>query len=99
MSYYILVQEVLLTLETNIEIYSKNDKKPCCSCLWVILAIIGSILTFFIGLLVGATTSIIEGLTTPVIISLVIILIVLLIISIINVICCKAGDKKKKYYC
>ena len=86
-------------METNVEVYHKDDKKINCCCLWIVLAIVGAILTFFIGLLVGATTGILAGLTTPVIIALVITLIVLLVIAIINVICCKTADKNKKCCC
>ena len=86
-------------METNIEIYPKKDKKTNCSCLWIILAIVGSVLTFFIGLFVAAISSILEGLGTPVIVALIIILMLLLIISIINVICCKCGNRKKYFCC
>ena len=84
-------------MEPNVEIYCRKEKnvKKDCSCLWLIVGIIAVILSFFIGLLVGATTGILGILTVGILVSLVIILVVLLIISIINVICCKKYDKKK----
>ena len=86
-------------METNIEVYSKNDKKINCCCLWIVLGMVIAVLTFFIGLLVAATTGILTSLGTAAIIALVIILSVLLVIAIINVLCCKTMDQKKKYCC
>lgn len=84
-------------MEPNVEIYCRKEKntKKDCSCLWLILGIVAIVLSFFIGLLVAATTAILATLTVGILIALVIILAVLLVLVIINVICCKKNDKRK----
>lgn len=84
-------------MEPQVEIYCKKDRKKDCSCLWLIVAIISTVLSFFIGGLVGTLLS----LTTLVgyIVVLIITLAILLLISIISLICCKKNDKKKNCCC
>lgn len=87
-------------MEPNVQIFYKKDKdkKKDCSCLWLIVAIVSIVLSFFIGVLVTFFTPILDILGIGVIISLIITLVVLLVIAIINVICCKRNDRKKCCY-
>lgn len=69
-------------------------KKNRC-CVDLIICILTSILTFTIGLLIGAFTGILVLLNLGAIIAVIAILVILLIIRIINLVCCK--DKKENY--
>ena len=84
-------------MEPNVEIYCRKEKyaKKECSCMWLILGIVTIVLSFFIGLLVAATTAILDTLTVGILIALVVILTVILLLTIITVICCSKNDKKK----
>lgn len=85
-------------MEPQVEIYcKKDDKKKNCSCLWLILAIIAVVLSFFVGALVAALTGFVATLGIGAVAVLIIALVLLLIIAIISVICCKKGNRKK--YC
>ena len=90
-------------MEPHVEVYYKKDKekdrRKDCSCLWLILAVVGIALAFFVGVLVAALTAIITTLGVGAIIALVVILAVLLLVGIIALICCKKDDKKKKHCC
>ena len=84
-------------MEQNVEIYYKKDKKESCFCSWIIAAIIAIVLSFFVGVLVAATTEIIATLALGAIIALVVAFAVLLVVAIVGIICCKKSDKQK--YC
>lgn len=87
-------------MEQNVDCYYKKekDRKKECSCLWIIVAILSVILSFFVGILIESLVAIVATLGIGAIVALIIILIVLLIIALINVICCKKNDKKKCCY-
>ena len=68
-------------------------KKSKC-CVDIVICILTSLLTFAIGLIIGALTGIIVLLNLGAIIAVFVILTILLIIRIINLICNK--DKKDK---
>lgn len=86
-------------MEPEVEVYCKKDKKKDCTCLWVITAIVGLILSFFLGVLVEHLVNIVTALGLGAIIVLIITLAILLIISLISLFCCKKNDKKKKSCC
>lgn len=88
-------------MDPDIEVYYKKDNciKKDCSCLWIILSLIAVALSFFVGVLVAALTTIVDTLAVGAIIALIVILAILLIIAIINVICCTMKNDKKKYCC
>lgn len=73
----------------------RKDRRKDCFCLWLIVAIVAIVLSFFIGVLVAGLTAILTILGIGGIVTLVIALVVILIIAIINAICCKKNDKKK----
>lgn len=85
----------------NIEVCYNKDKEKnrkkdsLCFCMWLIVGIVSIVLSFFIGILVAALTTILSILGIGGIVTLIIILAVLLLIAIINVICCKRNDRKK----
>lgn len=72
--------------------YCKKNR----NCVDLIICILISILTFTIGLLIGAYTRIVVLQNLGVIIAVIAILVILLIIRIINLICYK--DNKEAYY-
>ena len=83
-------------MEPHVEIYCKKEnRRKDCSCLWLILAVVGIALAFFVGVLVAALTTIIATLGVGAIIAIVVALAVLFVIAIINVICCKKSDRRK----
>ena len=84
-------------MEPNVEIYYNKDKKENCFCLLITTALIAIVLSFFVGVLVAATTEIVAPLALGAIIALVVAFTVLLIIAIISIICCKKNEKQK--YC
>lgn len=87
-------------MEPEVEVYCKKDnRKRNCTCLWVITALISTVLAFFIGVLVESLAGLVGTLTLGAVIVLIITLAILLIISIINLICSKTPDKKKKQCC
>ncbi len=87
-------------MESDIDIYCKNDcKKKDCTCLYIITALISLILFFFLGVLVQSLVGVVAALTLGAVIVLLITLLILLIISLILLLCCKKGIRKKKCYC
>ena len=82
-------------MEQNIEMYPRRKKD--CFCLWLIVSIVAIVLSFFIGVLFAALTTIIDTIGIGGIIALLITLVVLFIITLINAICCKKLDRKN--YC
>lgn len=85
-------------MEPNEDVYyykKEKDRKKDCFGLWLIAAIVTIVLSFFIGVLVAALTTILATLGIGGIVTLIIILLVLLIIAIINVLFCKKNDKRK----
>lgn len=84
-------------MEPQVEIYCKKPQKKDCLCLWIILAVIAIILSFFLGALVATLGGIISILSLGAVIVLIIVLTILLIINIIALICCRKNNNKK--YC
>lgn len=75
---------------------NKCCKKEKC-CVDLIICILSSLLTFVVGLLIGALTGLVAVLGIGAIIAIIAILVILLILRIINLLCCK--DKEKNECC
>ena len=86
-------------MEPQVEIYCKKDRKKDCSCLWIIIAIISVLLSFFVGVFFETIFGLIALLGIGATITLIITLLILLIIAIVALICCKKTDKKKNCCC
>ena len=85
-------------MEPQVEIYCKKekDKRKDCTCLWIIIAVIAILLSFFIGVLVGTLLGIIGLIGIGYVIVLVIVLAILLLIALIALWCCRKKNKKRE---
>lgn len=84
-------------MEPQVEVYYKKekDRKKDCSCLFLIVAIVAIVLSFFVGALIAALTGFVTTLGVGAVVVLIIALVILLIITIINVICCKRNSRRR----
>lgn len=90
-------------MEPQDTIYCYDNKENKCTnkknCLGIIAAILFGLLSFVIGLLIGAALSLVILISLPAVIVLAIILGLLLILTLILMFCNKNKDKKKKCKC